>query len=65
MSDAGALFNAAPCEGVCVGTCVMLVDDKIVYAGPLKHAPKAGGMMILLHSEDFEKLREHVERKRH
>ncbi len=65
MSGDGTTFDAAPCEGVCVGTCVMLVDDKIVYAGPLKQAPKADGKMILLHAEDFEKLRVVVEKKRH
>ena len=65
MSETGQLFDAAPCEGVCVGTCVMLVDDKIVYAGPLNQAPKSDGNMILLHSDDFDKLRAHVEKKRH
>lgn len=59
------MFNAAPCEGVCKGTCVMLLDDKIVYAGPLKQAPAADGKMILLHSDDFELLRNHVEKRRH
>jgi hypothetical protein len=59
------MFNAAPCEGVCKGTCVMLVDDKIVYAGPLKQAPEADGKMILLHSDDFELLKDHVEKRRH
>lgn len=64
MTTAG-LFDASPCEGVQIGTVVMLVDDKIVYAGPLKGAPSADGKMILLHAQDFEKLQTHVEKRRH
>mgnify|MGYP001558474598 CR=1 FL=1 len=59
------LFYAAPCEGVQIGTCVMLVDDNIVYAGPLKNAPKADGMTILLHADDFEFLKSRVDKHRH
>lgn len=58
-------FNASTCEGVALGTCVMLVDDKIVYAGPLKTAPLVDGRLVLLHPEDFEKLRVYVEKRRH
>lgn len=58
-------FDAAPCEGVCKGTVVMLLDNTIVYAGPIKGAPKSDGKTILLHAEDFERLRAHVEKRRH
>jgi hypothetical protein len=63
--ETATTFDASPCEGVCKGTCVMLVDDKIIYAGPLKGAPQADGKMILLHSDDFDRLRSHVEKRRH
>jgi hypothetical protein len=59
------LFDAAPCEGVQIGTCVMLVDDKIIYAGPLKKAPKADGVTVLLHADDFELLKARVDKGRH
>lgn len=65
MTTDQPMFNAAPCEGVCKGTVVMLIDDRIIYAGPLKGAPKADDKMILLNSEDFELLRAHVEKRRH
>lgn len=61
----GPIFNASICEGVAAGTCVMLVDDSIVYAGPLKKAPPADGKLVLLHPDDYEKLRVHVEKRRH
>jgi hypothetical protein len=64
MAEIGQ-FDCAPCEGVVVGTCVMLVDDRIVYAGPLKGAPTADGKMILLHTDDYHQLRAHVEKRRH
>ena len=59
------LFNASPCEGVALGSCVMLVDEQIVYAGPLKGAPPADGKFILLHNDDFAKLKASVEKGRH
>lgn len=58
-------FNAAQCEGVVKGTCVMLLDNKIVYAGPIKGCPSVEGQTVLLHADDFELLRSHVEKRRH
>lgn len=58
-------FDAAPCDGVVRGTCVMLIDDKIVYAGPIKAAPSSDGKVVLLNVEDYQRLRGHVERGRH
>jgi hypothetical protein len=64
MSDQ-ALMNAAPCEGVVVGSCVMLAENVIVYAGPIKGAPLTDGLTVLLNGADFEKFKAHVERGRH
>jgi len=59
------LMNAAPCPGVCVGTCVMLEDDNIVYAGPLETTPNSAGKLVLMNAEDFEKLKVLVDKRKH
>jgi hypothetical protein len=64
MTD-GQLFNATICDGCAVGSCVMLVDDEIVYAGPIKQAPSAEGKLVLMHADDFAKLKTHVDKRRH
>jgi len=58
-------FDAAPCEGIVAGTVVMLRDDKIVYAGPFKGAPRADGVMVLLQEDDYVRLQKHVDRHKH
>jgi len=58
-------FNASICEGVTKGICVVLEDHAIIYAGPIKSAPFIDGKMVLLHPEDFEKLKAYVEKRRH
>lgn len=58
-------MNAAPCEGVCAGICVMLEDDMVVYAGPIKTVPNASGKLVLMSIADFEKFKAHIEAKRH
>lgn len=58
-------FDASICDGVVLGSCVMLVDDKIVYAGPLKGSPSSEGKTVLMNVYDFERLKKHVDRKRH
>ena len=60
-----SLMNAALCESVVAGTCVMLVDGSVVYAGPIKDAPDTSGKLVLLNSVDFEKLKKLVDRRRH
>lgn len=60
-----AMFNSSICEGVAAGTCVMLRDDQIVYAGPIKSAPDVTGSLMLLNAADFEKLKALVDRKKH
>lgn len=52
-------------HGVAKGSCVLLLDDEIVYAGPLKGAPDVTGKMVLLNPDDFERLKAHVDRGRH
>jgi hypothetical protein len=58
-------FDASTCEGVVAGSCVMLVDNKIVYAGPIKGAPTSEGKLVLLHPDDFAKLKARVGKLRH
>lgn len=59
------LFDSSPDEAIATGTCVMILDDRIVYAGPIKGAPDVAGRMVLLNPADFEKLKTHVDRHRH
>jgi len=61
------LFDATVHKGIAKGSCVMIAESSIVYAGPLNHAarPDAEGKMILLHPEDFAQLKSHVEARRH
>jgi hypothetical protein len=58
-------FDATVCEGVALGSCVMLIDDQIVYAGPLNGSPSSEGKTVLMNAADFEKLQKHVDRNRH
>lgn len=59
------LFDSSKHDGIAKGSCVLLLDDEIVYAGPLKGAPDVTGKMVLLNPDDFERLRAHVDRGRH
>jgi hypothetical protein len=61
------LFDATVHKGIAKGSCVMIYDSSIVYAGPLNHAarPDADGKVILLHPEDFAQLKSHVDARRH
>lgn len=59
------MFDAESSEAVQVGTCIMIEDDKIVYAGPLSGAPDPSGKHVMFARADFEKLKVAVERKRH
>ena len=57
------MFNATICDAVVVGTCVALLNESIVYAGPIKHCPEvADGTLMLLSAEDFEILQTHIKR---
>lgn len=58
-------FNAMICSGIVKGVCVVLEDCAVVYAGPIKGAPDIAGKEILMNAEDFEKLKIHVEKRRH
>lgn len=64
MADS-ALMNAAPCEAVVTGSCVMMEGESLFYAGPLKGSPDSAGKLVLLSSDDFEKFKAHVEKRRH
>lgn len=59
------LMNASICNEVMVDSCVMLVDDRIAYAGPIKGAPSTAGRLVLLNAADFEKLKAVVDRGKH
>ena len=63
--NATGLFDATIHQGIAIGSCVMICDDEIVYAGPLKTAPNADGKMVLLSADDFAKLESHVKARRH
>lgn len=59
------MFNSSICEGVAAGMCVMLRDDQIVYAGPIKNAPDVTDSLMLLNAADFVKLKAVVDRHKH
>ena len=59
------LYDASICEAVALGSCVMIEDSEIFYAGPLRSAPDAEGKMVLLNPCDFAKLKDHVDKRRH
>jgi hypothetical protein len=59
------LFDASPDEAIVTGTCVMICDDRIVYAGPIIGAPDTAGRLVLMNPADFEKLKTVIEKKRH
>ena len=54
-------------DGIAKGSCVMIEDAAIVYAGPLNDPgrPDASGKMVLLNPEDFATLKSHVDKTRH
>jgi hypothetical protein len=58
-------FESSPDPAVVTGTCVMIEDDRIVYAGPIKGAPNTAGRMVLLNPADFDKLEAAAARGRH
>jgi hypothetical protein len=61
------LFDATVHSGIAMGTCVMLENNDLVYAGPLCDArrPSPAGKMTLLHPDDFAQLKQHVDSRRH
>jgi hypothetical protein len=57
------MFNATICNAVVAGTCVWILDEAIVYAGPIKHCPEiVDGTLMLLNTKDFEILQAHIKR---
>jgi hypothetical protein len=63
--DTTDLFDATVHEGIAMGSCVLLDNHELVYAGPLNVAPDAAGKVILLHPEDFGRLKSYVDSRRH
>jgi hypothetical protein len=61
----GKLFDSSPDEAIVAGMCVMILDDRIVYAGPIKGAPDTSGRLVLLNPADFDRLKTIIEKKRH
>lgn len=62
MSKQG-VFDATIHAAVATGTCVMIEESEMVYAGPLKLAPDPGGKTLLLSAHDFARLSAHLDRK--
>jgi hypothetical protein len=51
--------------GIVKGVCVVLLDGEVVYAGPIEGAPltpPTEGKLVLLHADDFQSLKGHVEK---
>lgn len=64
MADSG-LMNASSDDAIVRGSCVMIKDDRIVYAGPIKGSPPSADRLVLLNPADFENLKAIVDRGRH
>ena len=48
--------SAAVHDGIVTGTCIILLDDHIVYAGPIVGAPRMENALVLLSATDYAKL---------
>ena len=51
-------------NGIAKGVCVVVLNGEIVYAGPIEGAPltpPTEGKLVLLHTDDFQSLKAHVE----
>lgn len=59
------IFDASIHRGVAAGSCVMIEDDALVYAGPIQSAPEADGKVVLLHPDDFARFAGHLGVRRH
>ena len=55
MSDQEPI-DAVIHQGVAPGSCVMIEDNQIVYAGPLEGIPDGTGKVMLLSGPDFTRL---------
>jgi hypothetical protein len=49
--------DASVHHAIAAGSCVMIERGEMVYAGPLVDMPEAEGRLILLHPEDFGRLK--------
>jgi hypothetical protein len=52
-------------KGIVKGACVVVLDGEIIYAGPIEGAPlmpPTVGKLVLLHADDFQSLKSHVEK---
>lgn len=54
-------FSATVHDGIVRGTCVALINNNLLYAGPLLQCPDIAGITILLHEDDFEELQQEVD----
>jgi len=61
-----SILNICLSPGVVMGHCVVVHNDQIVYAGPIKDCPKqVEHMDIHMCQADFDKMAEIIKRKRH
>ena len=58
------LCDATVHDGIAKGSCVMIEDASIVYAGPIEEAPETGDV-LLLNAADFAELKSHIDKTRH
>ena len=61
MFEAEGKFSTAPDDAIMRGTCVVISEECIIYAGPIKSTPDVTGHLVLLNPVDFEQLKAHVE----
>lgn len=62
MNDNGGMQEAilAMDDNVHPGCCCLFTveGNELLYAGPIEHAPKIGGSMVVLHSIDVQRLKD-------
>jgi hypothetical protein len=51
------ITDATAHRGVAIGSCVVIENDEMIYAGPLASAPETDGSLFLLHPHDFSRLK--------
>ncbi len=57
------IFDATIHDGVAAGSCVVIADHAMIYAGPIDGMPDAGGKVVLLSADDFAAFADHMKRE--
>ena len=48
-----------------IGYCAIVIDDHVVYAGPIRDAVLAEGDQLFIHPDDFKTLEKYFKKHQH